>query len=133
MGPNAEVEARMTTNVKRRPGMFLIIMILLLIVGDLQIPYYLVNFGALHSVYREIPSWYPVYAVLGLASNIAIVIGMWRMKKWAIYLLAAYFVSKVLVDSIYIRPDKSVLVFATTAIGAALWALAIYRNHKSFD
>lgn len=35
-----------------------------------------------------------LYALFGLALSIAIIIGMWRMKRWSVYLLAAYFVSK---------------------------------------
>lgn len=114
-------------------GIFLTIMILLLIIGDIQIPYYLANPDALYTVYSSIPPWYPLYAVLGLASNIAIIIGMWRMKKWAIYLLVAYFASKLLVDFIYILPAQQMLVFATTVVGAGLWFWAIYRKRSLFD
>lgn len=121
------------TKQKKWPGVFLSIMILLLIIGDLQIPYYLANSDALKTVYSTIPSWYPLYTLLGLASNIAIIIGMWRMKKWAIYLLIAYFASKLLVDFIYILPDKQLPVFATTLVGAGLWFWAIYLKRKSFD
>ena len=118
---------------KKQRGIFLNIMILLLIIGDLQIPYYLLNPDALETVYGSIPSWYPIYAVVGLISNIAIIIGMWKMKKWAIYVLAAYFASKILVDFAYILPDKQIAVFATTAIGAVLWFWAIYRKRSLFD
>lgn len=118
---------------QKKPGIFLTIMIALLIIGDVQIPYYLANPDALNTIYSSIPSWYPFYALLGLASNIAIIIGMWRMKKWAIYLLVAYFASKLLVDFIYILPDKQIMVFATTLVGAGLWFWAIYRKRKSFD
>jgi hypothetical protein len=58
---------------------------------------------------------------------------MWKMKKWAIYVLAAYFVSKILVDLVYILPDRRIAVFATTAIGAVLWFWAIYRKRSLFD
>jgi hypothetical protein len=119
--------------MKKRPGIFLTLMIALLVIGDIQIPYYLANPAALGSVYSSLPPWYAPYALVGLASNIAIIIGMWRMKKWAVYLLSAYFASKVLVDSIYILPAQRVAVFATTAVGAALWAWAIYRKWSLFD
>lgn len=119
--------------MKKQPGIFLAIMILFLIIGDLQIPYYLANFDALHTIYRDIPAWYPIYAILGLISNVAIIIGMWRLKTWAIYVLAAYFASKILVDMVYILPDKRAMVFATTVGGAVLWAWAIYRKHASFN
>jgi hypothetical protein len=118
---------------KPRPGKFLTFMIVLLIIGDLQIPYFLLNPDALSTVYGDLPAWYPVYAVLGLASNVAIIIGMWWMKKWAVYLLAAYFVSKIAFDFLYILPASQLLVFATTAVGAALWAWAIARKWAYFD
>ena len=108
-------------------------MILLLVIGDIQIPYYLANPDALNTVYSNIPSWYPLYAVLGLASNIAIIIGVWQMKKWSVYLLVAYFASKLLVDFIYILPAQQIVVFATTAVGAGLWFWAIYRKWDLFD
>lgn len=117
----------------KQRGIFLTIMILLLVLGDIQIPYYLANPDALNTVYSTIPSWYPLYAVLGLASNIAIIIGMWRMKKWSTYLLVAYFASKLLVDFIYILPAQQMVVFATTAVGAGLWSWAIYRKWELFD
>lgn len=108
-------------------------MILFLIIGDLQIPYYLANTDALHTVYSSVPSWYPVYALVGLASNIAIIVGMWRLKKWAAYVLVAYFASKLLVDALYILPEKQLMVFMTTIIGAALWFWAIHRKWRLFS
>ena len=118
---------------EKQRGIFLTIMILLLVLGDIQIPYYLANPDALNTVYSNIPSWYPLYAVLGLASNIAIIIGVWRMKKWSVYLLVAYFASKLLVDFIYILPAQQMVVLATTAVGAGLWFWAIYRKWELFD
>lgn len=117
----------------KKQGLFLTIMILFLIIGDLQIPYYLANSDALKTVYSSIPSWYPIYAVLGLASNVAIIIGMWKMKKWAAYLLIAYFASKFLVDLMYVVPSKQTTVFATTVIGGILWFWAVRRKWNSFS
>ena len=108
-------------------------MILFLIIGDLQIPYYLVHPAALMTIYSSVPSWYAIYALLGLASNIAIIIGIWRMKKWAVYLLAIYFASKLLVDHIYVLPTQAMIVLITSIVGAGLWFWAIYRKWKLFD
>lgn len=119
--------------IKNRQGIFLSAMILFLIIGDLQIPYYLANADALKSIYSTIPSWYPVYALVGLASNIAIIIGMWRMKKWSAYLLVAYFASKFLVDLMYVVPEKQMLVFMTTLAGAIFWFWAIRRKWNLFS
>ncbi len=120
-------------NTKKQPGLFLKIMVLFLIVGDIQIPYYLANSDALHSIYGDLPSWYALYVVLGLASNVAIIIGMWKLKKWAIYLLIAYFATKLLVDFLYLLPAKQMIVFATTVAGSVLWFWAIYRKRHLFD
>ncbi len=117
----------------KKQGIFLSVMILFLIIGDLQIPYYLANSEALKTLYTDVPGWYPVYAIAGLASNIAIIIGMWKMKKWAAYLLVAYFASKLLVDLMYIVPAKQTMVFATTVIGAGLWFWAIRRKWNAFS
>jgi hypothetical protein len=117
----------------KKQGIFLSIMILFLIIGDLQIPYYLSNPDALKTVYSTIPSWYPAYAIVGLASNVAIIIGMWRMKKWAAYLLIAYFASKFFVDLLYVVPEKQLLVFATTIIGGLFWFWAIRRKWNLFS
>jgi len=119
--------------MNKKRGIFLTIMILFLVIGDLQIPYYLANSDALHTVYKDIPSWYPFYAVAGLASNVAIIIGMWKMKKWAAYVLIAYFASKIAVDYAYILPEKQTMVMVTTLIGAALWAWAIRRKWNLFS
>ena len=117
----------------KKQGIFLSIMILFLIIGDLQIPYYLSNPDALKTVYSSIPAWYPTYAIAGLASNVAIIIGMWRMKKWAVYLLIAYFASKFLVDLMYVVPEKQLLVFVTTVVGGLFWAWAIRRKWNLFS
>lgn len=108
-------------------------MILFLVVGDLQIPYYLVHSDLIHTMYRSLPSWYTAYAVVGLASNIAIIIGMWTMKRWSAYLLSAYFALKILVDSFYLLPDKRLVVLATTVAGAVLWFWAVSRKWKQFS
>lgn len=108
-------------------------MILFLIIGDLQIPYYLSNPDTLKTVYSSIPAWYPAYAIAGLVSNVAIIIGMWRMKKWAVYLLIAYFASKFLVDLMYVVPEKQLLVFVTTVVGGLFWAWAISRKWNLFS
>ena len=117
----------------KKQGIFLSIMILFLIIGDLQIPYYLSNPDTLKTVYSSIPAWYPAYAIAGLASNVAIIIGMWRMKKWAVYLLIAYFASKFLVDLMYVVPEKQLLVFVTTVVGGLFWAWAIRRKWNLFS
>jgi hypothetical protein len=117
----------------RKRGVFLIIMIWFLIIGDLQIPYYLIHPDVLKTIYSSVPWWYAIYALIGLASNIAIIIGIWRMKKWAAFLLAVYFISKIWVDSIYVLPAQESTVFLTSIIGAGLWYWAIYRKWGSFD
>ncbi|HSX00425.1 MAG TPA: hypothetical protein VLH38_05305, partial [Patescibacteria group bacterium] len=114
--------------VLKKQGIFLSIMVLFLIIGDLQIPYYLANPEGLKAIYSSIPVWYPAYALIGLASNVAIIMGMWRMKKWSAYLLIAYFASKFLVDLMYVLPEKQLLVFMTTVLGGAFWFWAIRRK-----
>ena len=119
--------------MKKQRGLFLNVMILFLVIGDVQIPYYVVNSAALHTIYSDIPSWYPLYAVLGLASNVAIIVGMLRMEKWAAYLLIAYFASKLLVDFIHVLPTQQMAVLATTVLGAGFWFWAIRRKWTCFD
>jgi hypothetical protein len=124
----------MNKDQKKQRGIFLNLMILLLIIGDLQIPYYLLNPRRVKNGIWQHSFMVSDLCRLGLISNIAIIIGMWKMKKvGAIYVLAAYFVSKILVDLAYILPDRQIAVFATTAIGAVLWFWAIYRKRSSFD
>jgi uncharacterized membrane protein len=118
--------------MKKRGG-FLIIMILTLVVGDIQIPYYLANPSAISSVYGNLPAWYSLYAVSGLVLSIAIIIGMWRMKKWAAYVLILYFTSKVPTEFFIFQPTQQMVVVATTVAGAGLWFWAIYRKWKLFD
>ena len=117
----------------KQRGVFLTIMILFLIVGDIQIPYYIMNPDALKTIYREIPSWYVPYVILGLASNIAIIVGMWQMKKWSAYVLIGYFASKLAVDFVYILPQQQMMVFLTTVAGAGLWLWAVRRKWSLFS
>jgi|SRR5208283_3432276 len=124
--------------MKNAPGMknrgkFLTLMILFLVLGDIQIPYYLVNSNALHTVFGNVPSWFPLYAVLELGLSIAIIIGMWKMKKWAVYLLVAYFVTKAPTELYILQPTQLISTFVTTVVGAGLWFWAIYRKWRFFD
>jgi hypothetical protein len=118
--------------VKQR-GKFLTLMIIFLVIGDVQIPYYLVNSNALKAVYGNLPPWYPLYVVFSLALNIAIIIGMWKMKKWSVYLLIVYFATKIPTELFMFRPVQQVATFATTLVGAGLWFWAIYRKRSLFD
>jgi hypothetical protein len=119
---------------KKKRGIFLNIMILTLVLGDIQIPYYLwINPDALNALYSNLPSWYPLYAVFGLILSIAIIIGVWRMKRWAAYLLALYFASKLPSEVFVFSPTQQIMVFATTVVGAGLWFWAIYRKWELFD
>ena len=118
----------------KKRGLFLNLMILSLIVGDAQIPYYVfVNPAALNTVYTTLPSWYPAYALLGLGLSISVIIGMWRMKRWAVYPLAVYFATKVLWDFAYTLPSAQLLVLATTIVGAGLWFWAVARKWSAFE
>jgi len=54
-------------------------------------------------------------------------------EKMGAYLLVDYFVSKLVVDFIYISPAQQLPVFGTTAVGAGLWFWAIYRKWELFD
>jgi hypothetical protein len=119
--------------LKKHPGKFLTVMILFLIVGDIQIPYYLAHPDALSAIYGNLPSWYPLYAVLGLASNVAIIIGMWKFKKWAVYILIAYFISKVPSELFMFQPAQQMATLTTTVVGASLWFWAIKREWKYFN
>ena len=120
-------------SIRQQPGVFLTVMILTLIVGDIQIPYYLGHPDAVRAVYGNLPSWYPLYAVLGLASNIAIIIGMWKMKKWALYILIIYFASKVPTEFFMFHPAQQAATIVTTTVGAGLWFWAVYRKWGGFE
>lgn len=119
--------------MKKQRGKFLTIMIFFLVLGDIQIPYYLMNSDALKAIYGNLPSWYPLYAIFGLVLSIAIIIGMWKMKKWAAYLLIAYFASKVPSELFMFQPAQQMATVITTAAGAGLWFWAIRRKWKSFS
>lgn len=118
---------------KKHPGIFLTIMILFLIIGDIQIPYYLLHPEALSAIYGNLPSWYPLYAILGLISNIAIIYGMWMMKKWSAYILLAYFLSKIPSELFIFAPAQQMATLVTTVVGAGLWFWAIKREWKYFN
>jgi hypothetical protein len=118
---------------KKERGKFLTVMILFLVLGDIQIPYYLLNSDLITAVYGNLPSWYPLYAIFGLALSIAIIIGMWQMKKWAVYLLVAYFASKIPTELFIFQPTQQLATLATTVVGAGLWAWAIGRKWRLLD
>jgi len=118
---------------KKHPGKFLTIMILFLIIGDIQIPYYMANPDKLSAIYGSLPSWYPLYAGLGLLSNVAIIYGMWKFKKWAVYILIAYFASKVPSELFMFQPAQQMATMITTVVGAGLWFWAIKREWKHFS
>jgi hypothetical protein len=91
-------------NIRKKQGIFLSVMILFLIIGDLQIPYYLANPDALKTIYSSVP-----------------------------WLLIAYFASKVFVDFMYVLPEKQALVCMTTVVGAGFWFWAVRRKWNLFE
>jgi hypothetical protein len=133
MNTSGTSQGQSAAKPKKERGKFLTVMILFLVVGDIQIPYYLLNPDLIRAVYGNLPSWYPLYAIFGLALSIAIIIGMWRMKKWAVYLLVAYFASKIPTEAFMFQPTQQVATLATTVVGSGLWAWAISRKWSLLD
>lgn len=103
-------------------GKFLTIMIVLAAFGYLQSLYYLTNTNVVAQVYGTVPSWFPIYTVVGLLLVAVITVGLWLWKKRAIYLLA---VSTVVTFLMQLFVLKSVqggqFVYYMTIISAGLW------------
>jgi uncharacterized membrane protein (DUF2068 family) len=58
---------------------------------------------------------------------------MWKMKKWAAYLLIVYFAIKLPSEGFIFSPTQQMLDFATSVVGAGLWFWAVYRKWSLFD
>ncbi|HEX4641318.1 MAG TPA: hypothetical protein VH252_08025 [Chthoniobacterales bacterium] len=101
--------------VTQRPVAITVICILGFIGAALSIP---VIFSSTAS---RVASWYP--PVLGLSAAVGLIcmIGLWKMKKWAVFLYTAMFVviQVVLVSTHLWTPASSVLPFIIVAIGFA--------------
>jgi hypothetical protein len=44
-----------------------------------------------------VPAWLWIFAVVSLVAAIAVIIGLWRMKRWSVGLYAALFVANQLI------------------------------------
>ena len=121
--------------MKKQRGKFLTVMIVFAALGVIQTPYYLVNTNALQVAYGDVPSWYPIYAVIGLCLGTAMIVGMWQMKKWAVYMLVASSVLTFLSQLFILKPAAQVAgtTYAMSVISAGLWFWAISRKWASFD
>ncbi|MCX6783800.1 MAG: hypothetical protein NT141_01895 [candidate division WWE3 bacterium] len=121
--------------MKKQRGKFLTFMLVLAALGIIQTPYYLINTNALQLAYGNVPSWYPIYAVLGLGLGIGMIIGMWQLKKWAVYLLVASTTLTFLSQLFILKPAQQFagVTYAMTIVSAGLWFWAISRKWASFD
>ena len=117
----------------KKRGKFLTVLVILGVIGLIQIPYYLVNTSTLSMIYGNVPTWYPLFAVFGLVWGAATFVGIWLMKKWAVYMLIFSTILTFLIQLVVLKPIPNPgMVYAMTMISAGIWFWAIYRKWKVF-
>jgi hypothetical protein len=120
--------------MKKERGKFLTAMLVLGAFGYLQSLYYLTNTNLVEQAYGTVPGWFPLYALISLAIGVAITVGIWMLKKWAVYLLAFSTGMAFLTQLFILKPVQAgQLTYYMTMISAGLWFWAIYRKWKNFD
>lgn len=115
-------------------GKFLTIMIVFAALGYVQSLFYVANTSLLQSVYGTVPDWFPIYMLVALAVGVAAMAGIWQMKKWGAYILAASLVVTFLFQLFVLKPIQyGQFTFYMAAVSGGIWALAIYRKWQSFS
>lgn len=115
-------------------GKFLTLMLIFAAFGSLISLYQLTNTNALQQTYGPIPSWFTAYAILGSLAGVAVIIGIWMWKKWAVYLLAFSTAVTFLMQLFVLKPVQyGEFVYYMTIVSAGLWFWAIYRKWKYFS
>lgn len=128
-------QTKTTTPTKSR-GKFLTIMIVLAAFGAVTSLNTIVNSDSVAMAYGNVPSWFTGYAMVSMAISVATVIGLWMMKRWAAYLLAASTIIGLITPIFILKPlDPNVgnIAVVMASFGAGLWFWAIYRKWNEFD
>ena len=104
--------------------------------GILSSLYYFTNTNAVAVTYGTVPSWYPIYVVVGLGLGVANVVGIWMWRKWAIYTIVASSVIGLLMQLFVLKPTQpgiGAFAYFSSIIGGGLWYWAIYRKWQYFE
>lgn len=124
------------SNQPKSRGVFLTLMLVFAAFGILSSLYYFTNTNAVAVAYGTVPSWYPIYMVVGLGLGVANVVGIWMWKKWAVYTIAASSVIALLMQLIILKPVQpgiGAYAYFSSILGAGLWFWAIYRKWLYFE
>lgn len=120
--------------MKKNRGKLLTVMIVLAAFGQLQSLYYLTNTNLVEQAYGTVPSWFSLYTLFGLLVGVASIVGIWLLKKWAVYLLAFSTAMAFLMQLFVLKPVQAgQFAYYMTMVSAGLWFWAIYRKWESFE
>lgn len=117
------------------------LLILVLIIGFLTQVYaliFLFNWDAFQISYLEIPPWLWTYQFILTLLTIASLIGVWFLKKWAVFLSFAVGFIFILVELILVRPLQSLPLNLLNAVGiyvtiVSVWFYVIFRQWRDFN
>lgn len=112
-----------------------------LIIGFLIQAYsliFLFNWDAFQISYLEIPPWLWTYQFILTLFTIASLMGVWLLKKWAVFLSVIVAVIFLVVEFALIRNLQSLPLNLSTAISMYLiilliWFYVIFRKWKNFS
>lgn len=119
--------------MKAERGKFLTIMIVLGALGLLQALYYYMNTDMVQQTLGVVPSWYPMYLLVGVAVQAAGLYGLWIWKKWGAYAIFAWIAITLAAQLTVIKPVQyGEFAYISTALMGGLWFWAIHRKWKYF-
>ncbi len=120
--------------MKKERGKFLTIILVLAIFGLFQALYLVTNTSTVSQALGTVPSWYPVYLLVGVVSQAAAIVGIWMWKRWGVYLLFGWGLIGPLVQILLLKPvqyGQLALYMTVASLGLYFWA--VYRKWHYFE
>ena len=128
----------MKLGMKKERGKFLTIMLVLAVFGIFQYLFMVTNTNSVNQSLGVVPSWYPIYGLVGIASQAIAIVGIWIWKKWGVYLLLGWSLIGVLMQIFVLKPAGAAAQYGQLALfmtlgSAGLYFWAVYRKWQYFE
>lgn len=93
------------------------------------------NPATLRILYGEVQWWMYLYVIWGMVSSAIILFGIWKWKKWAIYVFVLNVIIALLMQ-IFVLPNYanfSLITIVLSLVVSAFWFWVIYRKWSHFE
>mgnify|MGYP001582633917 CR=1 FL=1 len=118
-------------NGKKRRGKLLTFYLILSSISLVSYPVVILNPQFSNATYNSIPSWYNLYQIALFTSGLVSIIGLWKWKKWAVYLFFGFIALSFLKNLILnpVIPKGFFLIRWVLVAAIAYWIISRKRRY----